>query len=55
MNEFDLVQIIALSGWLVLAVGALASFRLNWKTSIRYAFIWACIFASVVLFIMIVD
>lgn len=54
MNEFDTVQLIALVGWLVLAGGALASYRLEWKSGLKMALIWACIFASVFLFISVV-
>ncbi len=49
MNEFDTVQIIALLGWLILAGGALASYRLSWKEGLRMGFIWAVIFATVFL------
>ncbi|ABC63340.1 hypothetical protein [Erythrobacter litoralis] len=54
MNQFDTVQIIALLGWLVLAGGALASYRLSWKSGLRLALIWATIFLSVYLFISLV-
>ena len=49
MNEFGVVQIIALLAWLVLAGSALASFRLGWKESVRMALVWAGIFAAVAL------
>ncbi len=54
MNEFDTVQIVALLGWLVLAVGALASYKFEWKEGLRLAFIWAVIFATVYLVFSIV-
>ena len=54
MSEFDIVQIIALIGWLVLAGGAMASYRLNWKEGLRLGFIWAVIFATVFLVISII-
>ena len=54
MNQFDTVQLVALIGWLVLAVGALASYKLDWKEGLRLGFIWAVIFATVFLFISVV-
>lgn len=54
MNQFDAVQLIALIGWLVLAGGALASYKLEWKEGLRLGFIWAVIFATVFLFISII-
>ncbi|GAA4038360.1 hypothetical protein [Parerythrobacter jejuensis] len=55
MNEFDTVQLVALVGWLILAVGALASYRLNWQSGIKLVLIWACIFTAVALFISVVQ
>ncbi len=49
MNEFGVVQLIALLAWLVLAGSALASFRLGWKESVRMALTWAGIFAAITL------
>ncbi|MCA9914443.1 MAG: hypothetical protein KC496_13905 [Anaerolineae bacterium] len=54
MNQWQWLQIIWAAGVLILAVGALTSYRLNWRTSIRYALIWAGIFLAVTLFIDIV-
>ena len=54
MNEAQWVQMIALVGWLILCVGALASFRLSWKKSMRLALIWSAIFAGAALFIDLV-
>jgi len=51
MNEYNIVQLIALVGFLILCVSALASYRLNWKSGIKLILIWGCIFAAVVLFI----
>ena len=47
MNEFGVVQIIALLAWLVLAGSAFAAFRLGWKESVRMALTWAGIFVAV--------
>ncbi|NNC58871.1 MAG: hypothetical protein HKO05_02630 [Erythrobacter sp.] len=51
MSEYEIVQIVALTGFLVLAASALASYRLDWKSGIRMVLIWGCIFAAVVFFI----
>ena len=55
MNQFEVVQMVALIGWLVLAISAFASFRLNWKTSLRHALIWAVIITALLLFITMVQ
>lgn len=49
MNELAAIQIVALIGWLVLAVSAYASLRLDWKQSVRMALIWITIFGGVAL------
>ena len=49
MNEFAVVQIVALVGWLIVVAGAFASFRLGWKENIRLALVWAGIFIAVAL------
>lgn len=49
MSESAIVQIVALVAWLVLAVAAYASLRLEWKTTIRYVLIWGTIFAGTAL------
>lgn len=49
MNEYDGVRIVALVGWLVLALSAVASFRLNWKQGVRLALIWIAIFLGMAL------
>lgn len=49
MSEFGVVQIVALLGWLLLAGGAVASYRLGWKENIRLALVWAGIFIAVAL------
>ena len=48
MNQFDIVQIIALVGWLILAV---ASYGLSWKTSLRHMLIWAVIITGLMLLV----
>ncbi|GAB5347539.1 hypothetical protein [Alteriqipengyuania sp. 357] len=54
MNEFEVVQTIALVGWLVLAVTAFASHGLNWKTSLRHALIWAVIITGLMMLVTMV-
>jgi len=49
VNQFDGIQIVMLLGWLVLAGGALAGYRLSWKKGLVLALIWASIFAAVFL------
>lgn len=48
------VQIIALVGWLILAGGALASYKLSWGKAVRMGLVWAAIFVSVALLFSIV-
>jgi len=47
----DLVSLVALSGWLILAASALAAYHLSWKRGILMALIWASIFLGVTGFI----
>ena len=46
MNEVAWISIVAMVGWLVLAGGALASFRLGWNKIIQLALLWFAIFAG---------
>ncbi len=54
MNQFDTVQLISLLGFLVLAVGALAGQRLQWKKGLVMALTWAGLFVLVFLFVDLV-
>lgn len=47
MTEGNWIQLVALFGWLILAGSAFASFRLNWRESVRMALLWAGIFVAV--------
>ena len=47
MNEHSVVQIAALFGWLILALGAFASWKLDWKKGVAMALTWAAIFVAV--------
>lgn len=47
IGETPLVQIVALVGWLVLAVGAFASYKLSWGKAARMALTWLGIFLGI--------
>lgn len=49
MSELQIVQIVALLGWLVIVGSALASHRLSWSKGVRLALSWAAIFLGVYL------
>jgi hypothetical protein len=49
VNEFAVIQLVALAGCLILVASAVASFRLGWKESVRMALVWAGIFVAVAL------
>lgn len=55
MNQFEIVQIVALVGWLILAASAFAAHGLNWKTSLRHALIWAVIITGLMLLVTMVQ
>lgn len=54
MNEFDLVQLISLLGFLILVGSAFVGQRLNWKKGAVMALTWAGIFVMCFLFISLV-
>lgn len=51
MSEGELVGIVGLLAWLILAGSAYASYKLEWKTMVQQALIWASIFAALTLLI----
>ena len=51
MNEYALVSIIALVGWLILMLSSFASFRLGWSKTIQMALVWLAIFAGATLLV----
>jgi len=55
MSDIQIVQIISLVGFLILAISALASFRLSWAKALRTALIWSAIFCAVALFFSIIE
>ena len=54
MSGASLVSIVALVGWLILALGAYRSHRIDTSKTIRLALIWVCIFAGLALFFSLV-
>lgn len=54
MQTTSWVSIVAMLGWLILAMSALASYRLTWRKGIVLALTWAAIFTGVALFIGVV-
>lgn len=49
MSEGEIVGIVGLVAWLILAGSAYASYKLEWKTMVQQALIWASIFAALTL------
>lgn len=45
------VSVVALLGWLVLAVSAYSGHRLGWRKNLVQALVWAAIFVSMTAFI----
>jgi len=46
MMETGWVSIVALLGWIVLAISAFASFRLSWSKALQLGLVWLAIFAG---------
>lgn len=55
MSEYEIVRIVSLVGFLILAGSSLASFRLSWSQGIRMALIWGAIFCAIALFFSIIE
>lgn len=53
MNDF--FYVIWAAGALALAGGALYGYRMNWRKSLIYALVWACLFTVATLFINAVN
>ena len=51
MNEYHIVSIISLVGFLILAVGALRTHRLDLRRTLIMAGAWVAIFGIAVLFV----
>ena len=54
MNEYEIVRIISLVGFLILAASALAAHRLDLGKAVRMGLIWIAIFFAVALLFSIV-
>lgn len=54
MREFEIVHIIYLVGWLILAGGALAAYRFSWQKGLKMGLMWLAIFVGAFLFIQAV-
>jgi len=51
MNQFEIIGIVSLLGWLFLAGSALASYRLGWGQMARMALTWLAIFVGLTLLV----
>lgn len=49
--DHSFISIVAMAGWLILALSSFAAYRLSWKKGLLMALIWASIFLAVVAFI----
>ncbi len=47
MTDLDALRMVSLIGWLAVAITAYASFRFDWKKSVRMALLWIAIFVGV--------
>ena len=54
MNEYQIVSLISLTGFLILIASGFRSHNVGWKKGLYMAGAWAGIFAVVILFIDIV-
>lgn len=53
-TELQIVQVIALIGWLILAGSAFASYKMSWGKTARLALTWLAIFLGVFVVISLV-
>ena len=51
MNEYQIVSVISLIGFLILALGALRTHRLDLRRTLMMAGMWVAIFGIVILFV----
>lgn len=49
MNQFEIVGIVSVLGWLLIAGSALASYRLGWGQLAKMALTWLAIFLGLTL------
>ena len=56
MNQSpDMLSIVALCGWLALALSSYAAYRLNWKKSVIMVLVWAAIFVGATAIITLIQ
>jgi hypothetical protein len=51
VNQYEIIAIVSLVGWLFLAGSALASYRLGWGQMARMALTWLAIFVGLFLLV----
>lgn len=49
MNDYEIVRLVALVGWLILVGSAFASHKLSWGKTAKLALTWIAIFSGVFL------
>jgi len=49
MNQFEIIGIVSVLGWLFIAGSALASYRLGWGRIAKMALTWLAIFVGLTL------
>lgn len=54
VNEYQIVSLVALLGWLILVAGGLRGRGLHWSKGMRLGMMWVGIFLVVTLFISLV-
>lgn len=54
MSEYGWVSIVALLGWLILAVSAWRSYQVSGKRMLTYILIWGSIFLAVAIFFSLI-
>lgn len=51
MNQYEIIGIVSLLGWLFIAGSALASYRLGWGQMAKMALTWLAIFLGLFLLV----
>lgn len=46
MSTYTIVSLVAMTGWLILMLSALASYRLGWGKTAQMALVWLAIFVG---------
>ena len=53
MNEISMISIVSLLGFLILAISALASYRLSWGKAAQLALVWLAIFSGLFMLVQL--